>query len=85
MLRRLIAVFEPFVLMLLATVLLASFLPVRGAAVPVFEGVTDAAIVLLFFLHGAKLSVYEGGVRVPAAVRWPGRAGWPSRWAGSLS
>ena len=23
-------------------------------------------------LHGAKLSVYEGGVRVPAAVRWPG-------------
>jgi N-sulfoglucosamine sulfohydrolase len=24
-------------------------------------------------LRGAKLSVYEGGVRVPAAVRWPGR------------
>ena len=23
-------------------------------------------------LHGAKLSVYEGGVRVPAAIRWPG-------------
>ena len=23
-------------------------------------------------LRGAKLSVYEGGVRVPAAVRWPG-------------
>jgi len=56
MLRRLIAIFEPFVLMLLATVLLASVLPVRGGAVPVFEGITDAAIVLLFLLHGAKLS-----------------------------
>lgn len=55
MLRRVIAVFEPFVLALLATVLLASVLPVRGALVPGFDGIADAGIVLLFFLHGAKL------------------------------
>lgn len=56
MLRSFLAIFEPFVLALLGTVLVASFVPARGAAVPVFEGITDAAIVLLFFLHGAKLS-----------------------------
>jgi sodium/bile acid cotransporter 7 len=54
-LSRIIGFFEPFVLALLATVLLASFLPVRGAAVPIFGGIADAGIVLLFFLHGAKL------------------------------
>lgn len=46
---------DPFTLALLATVLLASLLPVRGAAAPVMNGVTDGAIALLFFLHGAKL------------------------------
>jgi len=56
MLRRILALFEPFVLALLASVLLASILPVRGAAVPLFETLTTAGIVLLFFLHGAKLS-----------------------------
>jgi sodium/bile acid cotransporter 7 len=55
MLRRVIGLFEPFVLALLGTVLLASFLPVRGALVPVFDAIADAGIVLLFFLHGAKL------------------------------
>jgi sodium/bile acid cotransporter 7 len=56
MLRRFLAVFEPFILMLLGTVLLASFLPPRGAGVQVFSIAADAGIVLLFFLHGAKLS-----------------------------
>jgi arylsulfatase A-like enzyme len=51
------------------------------------SGVADDAIVWFFSdnggvgrirgnnrpLYGAKLSVYEGGVRVPAAIRWPGR------------
>ncbi|MDV3455377.1 bile acid:sodium symporter family protein [Sphingomonas sp. HF-S4] len=54
--RRILAVFEPFVLALLGTVVLASVLPVRGTAVPLFEAITTAGIVLLFFLHGAKLS-----------------------------
>ncbi|MCC2981415.1 bile acid:sodium symporter family protein [Sphingomonas sp. IC4-52] len=65
MLRALIAVFEPFVLALVGTMLLASFLPARGMAAPVFESLTTAGIVLLFFLHGAKLSreAILGGAR----------------------
>ena len=47
---------DPFTQALLITVLLATLLPCRGAAAVVFDGVTDAAIALLFFLHGAKLS-----------------------------
>jgi solute carrier family 10 (sodium/bile acid cotransporter), member 7 len=60
---RLLAILDPFVVALLTTVLLASLVPARGAAVPLFEYLTDAAIVLLFFLHGAKLSreaIWEG-------------------------
>jgi sodium/bile acid cotransporter 7 len=44
-----------FTLTLLATVALASLLPCRGGAARVFDLITDAAIALLFFLHGAKL------------------------------
>ena len=47
---------DPFIVFLIATVLLASVLPPRGAMVGVFSVVTDFAIALLFFLHGAKLS-----------------------------
>jgi sodium/bile acid cotransporter 7 len=47
---------DRFSLMLLATVLLASLLPAWGRAAEVAEWVTQAAIALLFFLHGAKLS-----------------------------
>ena len=47
---------DPFILLLLGTVALASFLPARGAAAPYAAMVTQAAIALLFFLHGAKLS-----------------------------
>ena len=56
MLKRFLVIFEPFILTLVGTVVLASILPPRGAAVPLFGGLADAAIVLLFFLHGAKLS-----------------------------
>lgn len=56
MLRRFLALFEPFILTLLATVLLASLLPARGRWVPVFDAAADVGIVALFFLHGAKLS-----------------------------
>jgi solute carrier family 10 (sodium/bile acid cotransporter), member 7 len=47
---------DPFTLMLVATVGVATVLPCRGRAVPVFNAVTHAAIALLFFLHGARLS-----------------------------
>lgn len=47
---------DPFLIWLIATVGLASLLPVRGAAAPIAETIADLAIALLFFLHGAKLS-----------------------------
>ncbi|MBA3941214.1 MAG: bile acid:sodium symporter [Sphingopyxis sp.] len=46
---------DRFVPVLLATILLASLLPVRGAAVPVAQGISTAAIVFLFFLNGVRL------------------------------
>ncbi|KQU55812.1 bile acid:sodium symporter [Sphingomonas sp. Leaf339] len=63
MLRRFLSVFEPFILMLLGTVALASLLPARGIWSGIAAGAADTAIVLLFFLHGAKLSreaIWEG-------------------------
>lgn len=47
---------DNFTLCLVGTVILASLLPCQGAAAKVMGGVTDIAIALLFFLHGAKLS-----------------------------
>ncbi|GAA6121789.1 bile acid:sodium symporter family protein [Acidovorax sp. FG27] len=47
---------DNYVLALLATVALASVLPASGLVARAFEGLTIAAIALLFFLHGAKLS-----------------------------
>lgn len=54
--RFLSAVIDPFLLLLLSTVALAALLPIQGQAAALFEYVTDAAIALLFFFHGAKLS-----------------------------
>jgi len=54
---------DPYVLLLLATVALASVLPARGSFADVAGAMADAGIVLLFFLHGARLSreaVVEG-------------------------
>lgn len=56
MIRRLAALLDPFILALLGAVALASVLPPRGSFVPVAERAADAGIVVLFFLHGAKLS-----------------------------
>jgi len=53
---RLFRVLDPFTLTLICTVLLASFLPAEGSVYTFFEGLTTAAIALLFFMHGAKLS-----------------------------
>ena len=56
MIARLKTVLDPFIVALLETVLLASLLPARGQWQTVASYVADAGIVLLFFLHGAKLS-----------------------------
>ncbi|MFT4053774.1 MAG: bile acid:sodium symporter family protein [Novosphingobium sp.] len=50
------AAFDPFLFALIATVCLASFLPVHGKGASIVDFAADAAIVLLFFLQGAKLS-----------------------------
>lgn len=54
---------DPFLLSLFGMVVLASLAPVQGEAAIWFGHVTDAAIFLLFFLHGARLphaAVREG-------------------------
>ncbi|MBC3940849.1 bile acid:sodium symporter family protein [Sphingomonas albertensis] len=56
MTQRFLAVFEPFILLLLGTVVLASLLPARGEMATIVGYAADIGIVLLFFLHGAKLS-----------------------------
>ena len=43
-------------LCLIAVVIAASLFPVHGQAAVAFDGLTNAAIALLFFMHGAKLS-----------------------------
>jgi sodium/bile acid cotransporter 7 len=47
---------DPFLTLLIADVALASVLPCRGEWAVAFGWITNAAITLLFFLHGAKLS-----------------------------
>ena len=54
MLRRFLP--DPFTQALLAVVLAASLLPARGQVALAFDWITNLAIALLFFLHGAKLS-----------------------------
>jgi sodium/bile acid cotransporter 7 len=56
MIRRILTLVEPFILLLLGTVLLATLLPARGVWSTVASVAADVGIVLLFFLHGAKLS-----------------------------
>ncbi len=46
---------DNFTLALLATVAVASLLPMTGAAAKALDHVTDIAIAALFFLHGARL------------------------------
>ena len=63
---KLFRIVDPFTLTLVVTVLLASFFPARGGFVPFFEGLTTAAIALLFFMHGAKLSRDDAKARLVA-------------------
>ncbi len=48
--------FDGFTIALVATVVLASLLPCSGTAAHVFNVISIAAIALLFFMHGARLS-----------------------------
>ncbi len=50
---------DGFVLSILATVALASVFPVAGAAATILDGIVKAAIALLFFLYGTRLSPAE--------------------------
>lgn len=47
---------DGFLLLMLMTIMLASFFPCQGKVKIVFQHLTTIAIALLFFLHGAKLS-----------------------------
>lgn len=47
---------DRFLLLLMAVIVLASLLPARGSMNTAFHYLTTAAIALLFFMHGAKLS-----------------------------
>jgi solute carrier family 10 (sodium/bile acid cotransporter), member 7 len=47
---------DNFTLSLIGTLVVASVLPCRGAAAATVDDLTNVAIALLFFLHGAKLS-----------------------------
>lgn len=47
---------DNFTLALVTTVAIATFLPCRGGAALAFNWLTNCAVGLLFFLHGAKLS-----------------------------
>ena len=54
---------DRFTVLLFVMVILASFFPVYGKSADIFGVITTAAIAILFFLHGAKLSreaVIEG-------------------------
>ncbi|MGR4881011.1 bile acid:sodium symporter family protein [Streptomyces sp. LARHCF249] len=50
---------DPYILALLGTVGLAALLPARGPAATVADGASTAAVALLFFLYGARLSTRE--------------------------
>ncbi|BAU38138.1 hypothetical protein APT_01056 [Acetobacter pasteurianus NBRC 101655] len=47
---------DPFLMGLVSAVLLATFFPCHGAAVPVFRWLSIGLIALMFFLQGARLS-----------------------------
>ncbi|OLM18752.1 Sodium - Bile acid symporter [Pseudonocardia sp. Ae707_Ps1] len=50
---------DPFLVLLVLTVGVAALVPARGTAADVADGAVTAAIALLFFLYGARLSAAE--------------------------
>ncbi len=80
LLRRLIP--DRFILLLVATLVIATLLPATGTALTVIGWTSNAAIFLLFFLHGARLSpqsVMEGARRwrLQAVILGFGYLGFP--------
>lgn len=47
---------DRFTLLLIATVIIASLVPAHGQGIVAFGWITNLAVALLFFLHGARLS-----------------------------
>lgn len=58
---------DPFTLLLLGAIVLASFLPVRGSFADALSAIGTVAVGLLFFLHGAALSRQQ---IVDGATHW---------------
>ncbi|GAA1511220.1 bile acid:sodium symporter [Streptomyces albidochromogenes] len=50
---------DPYILLLIGTVVLASLLPASGRAAQAVGGASTGAVALLFFLYGARLSTRE--------------------------
>ncbi|TGA98040.1 bile acid:sodium symporter [Streptomyces sp. MZ04] len=50
---------DPYILALLGTVGIAALLPARGTGADIASGASTAAVSLLFFLYGARLSTRE--------------------------
>ncbi|MEU6219432.1 bile acid:sodium symporter family protein [Streptomyces sp. NPDC047022] len=50
---------DPYILLLLGTVGVAALFPARGTAADVASGASTAAIAILFFLYGVRLSTHE--------------------------
>lgn len=65
--RALRALLDPTVLALVATVLLATLVPVRGDVAAAFRTLTAFGIAALFFLYGARLS---RGAIIGGLVHW---------------
>ncbi|QGN32295.1 bile acid:sodium symporter [Microlunatus sp. Gsoil 973] len=56
-----------FIVSLFAVIAVATVLPVRGSGATLFDHLTTAAVCLLFFLHGAKLSPQNA---INSITRW---------------
>ncbi len=54
--RRLRMVFDNYTLIIIGVIVAATLVPAQGSSAVFFKWLTTAAIALLFFLHGAKLS-----------------------------
>ncbi len=78
---------DRFILLLLATVVAATLIPARGPVLVAIGWISNAAIFLLFFLHGARLSpqaVLDGAKRwrLQAAVLSFGYVAMPAMMLG---